>query len=180
MPARSTGLDGVTAIEEKRAPPVRRLEGAVGLFPDSETEPGACELDIGIVAQFEELKGMRLEKGRPFIAVSWDEGSARKRTAIDAGSGEALVSGCWRPPEGLFCGGAAGGMIGGMWSDGAVGGLRTWNVSRDIDVLTYRRKAIPTALNKSKLLRSRFGGFLLRWTARLHRSSTGQHGMPCR
>lgn len=35
VPARSTGLDGVTAIEEKRAPPVRRLEGTVGLFPDS-------------------------------------------------------------------------------------------------------------------------------------------------
>lgn len=40
---------------------------------------------------------MCLEKGRPFIAVSWNEGSARKRTAIDAGSGEALVVG--REPD---------------------------------------------------------------------------------
>ena len=41
-------------------------------------------------------------------------------------------------------------------------------------------KAIPTALNKSELLHRRFGGFLLRWTARLRHSSTGQHGMSCR
>lgn len=33
------------------------------------------------------------------------------------------------------------------------------------DTLATRRKAIPTALNKSKLLRSRFSGFPLRGVA---------------
>ena len=37
--------------------------------------------------------------------------------------------------------------------------------------------AIPMALNKSKLPSSHIGGFLLRWTTRLRRPSTGQHGM---